>query len=183
MAFFKVDGRAEELTSWISLSYVCQGENLLIFIELLLIRVQFKTLLNQNKIKMKDKTWMEFMNQKVGFFYCILTTHLTVVLKGHLPLVVCLVVCYCFCNELVYIIKSRPSGESLLVFFKYYIIDKLEIPDIVLYFVPANVSFNKNFWFISYFDKVQNHLDTLDLSTSQKRTFAIPRGNTCILVL
>lgn len=73
---------------------------------------------------MKDKTWMEFMNQKVGFFYCILTTHLTVVLKGHLPLVVCLVVCYCFCNELVYIIKSWPSGESLLVFFKYYIIDK-----------------------------------------------------------
>lgn len=124
MAFYKVDGRAEELTSWISLSYVCQGENLLIFIELLLIRVQFKTLLNQNKIKMKDKTWMEFMNQKVGFFYCILTTHLTVVLKGHLPLVVCLVVCYCFCNELVYIIKSWPSGESLLVFFKYYIIDK-----------------------------------------------------------
>lgn len=49
MAFYKVDGRAEELTSWISLSYVCQGENLLIFIELLLIRVQFKTLLNQNK--------------------------------------------------------------------------------------------------------------------------------------
>lgn len=125
MAFYKVDGRAEELTSWISLSYVCQGENLvLIFIELLLIRVQFETLLNQNKIKMKDKTWMEFMNQKVGFFYCILTTHLTVVLKGHLPLVVCLVVCYCFCNELVYIIKSRPSGESLLFFFKYYIIDK-----------------------------------------------------------
>lgn len=119
MAFYKVpvDGRAEELTSWISLSYVCQGENLLIFIELLLIRVQFKTLLNQNKTKMKDKTWMEFMNQKVGFFYCILTTHLTVVLKGHLPLVVCLVVCYCFCNELVYIIKSWPSGESLLVFF------------------------------------------------------------------
>lgn len=68
MAFYKVDGRGEELTSWISLSYVCQGENLLIFIELLLIRVQFKTLLNQNKIKMKDKTWMEFMNQKVGFF-------------------------------------------------------------------------------------------------------------------
>lgn len=118
MAFYKVDGRAEELTSWISLSYVCQGENLLIFIELLLIRVQFKTLLNQNKIKMKDKTWMEFMNQKVGFFIVrILTTHLTVVLKGHLPLVVCMVVCYCFCNELVYIIKSRPSGESLLVFF------------------------------------------------------------------
>lgn len=29
MAFYKVDGRAEELTSWISLSYVCQGENLL----------------------------------------------------------------------------------------------------------------------------------------------------------
>lgn len=68
-------------------------------------------------------------------------------------------------------------------FFKYYIIDKLEIPDIVLYFVPANVSFNKFFWFISNFDKVQNHLDTLDLSTSQKRTFTIPRGNTCILVL
>lgn len=71
MAFYKVpvDGRAEELTSWISLSYVCQGENLvLIFIELLLIRVQFKTKLNQNKIKLKDKTWMEFMNQKVGFF-------------------------------------------------------------------------------------------------------------------
>lgn len=43
MAFYKVDGRAEELTSWISLSYVCQGENLLIFIELLLIRVQFET--------------------------------------------------------------------------------------------------------------------------------------------
>lgn len=61
---------------------------------------------------------------KSGIFYCILTTHLTVVLKGHLPLVVCLVVCYCFCNELVYIIKSWPSGESLLVFFKYYIIDK-----------------------------------------------------------
>lgn len=130
---------------------------------------------------------MEFMNQKVGFFYCILTTHLTVVLKGHLPLVVCMVVCYCFCNELVYIIKSRPSGESLLgFFFKYYIIDKFlnwkyQILFCIL-FRPMCLLI-KVFWFISYFDKVQNQLDTLDLSTSQKRSFTIPRGNTCILVL
>lgn len=90
----------------------------------------------------------------MGFFYCILIIYLIVVFKGYLLLVVCMVVCYCFCNELVYIIKSWFFGESLLVFFKYYIIDKLEILDIVLYFVLVNVFFNKFFWFILNFDKV-----------------------------
>lgn len=55
---------------------------------------------------------------KSGIFYCILIIYLIVVFKGYLLLVVCMVVCYCFCNELVYIIKSWFFGESLLVFFE-----------------------------------------------------------------